>query len=508
MREGTLKHNIGSNACPRTLGVITGITMLSLAACAHAPRGQSCTLPGGDSWRELQSRHFIIEVAKWRQEPAKLVMAFEQLHAAVVAALIAEPVEIPARVRVIVLPDRLDVEDLVGPDQLAVFWVSRLGEPTILMSAEDVDALPQLVAHELAHWISYYLFPRQPRWFSEGLAQFVESVAKVDKEGRRWAGGSPLSGWGAGNIKLTPPESLWAWKPAFLDDSLYVTSWVLYRFLWNERSAQFTEFQRRLSAGDPPKDAWRLAFPEWEPKSGKLRLLEGELEHYRRHSRGLRWEIKLGEVDQQFVSTAASRSQIHLLLLDYQLSRANRLLHKSIRRAVAEEALREDPQSPLAVAELASLENSPLLPAMRAAAAARSTDGVAWYFLGRTAEQPVERESALRQAALLWPDGAVALAALAVFLASSGRAGEALPFANRAVELAPWSPDVVAALALVAMKLEKCREALLLQARAVEVAENGGVGAMASDEQVLRRDLSEYRRQCGESSGTVSQADQ
>lgn len=76
----------------------------------------------------------------------------------------AEPVDIPGRVRVIVAPSRVDLERFAGrkhgppfmtnvsdPALLgnsylgepAVFWVNRLGEPTILVAAEDVADAPQ-----------------------------------------------------------------------------------------------------------------------------------------------------------------------------------------------------------------------------------------------------------------------------------------------------------------------------------------------------------------------------
>lgn len=35
---------------------------------------------------------------------------------------------------------------------------------------------PGVVAHELAHAISWYLFPEQQHWFLEGLAAFVASI--------------------------------------------------------------------------------------------------------------------------------------------------------------------------------------------------------------------------------------------------------------------------------------------------------------------------------------------
>ncbi len=491
-----------SRACsPRAplpvIGALAALTLL-FPACIHAPRGDGCTLPGPAPWREYGSKHFVIDVAGWNRDPAHLVAAFEELHGAVLAALVAEPVEIPGRIRVVVLSSRRNVMDIIGQRNMAaLFRVDRLGEPTILLAAEDVDDLPQIVAHELTHYLSLYLFPRQPYWFAEGLAQFMEGVAKVDREGRRWAGAAPASGPAAGSVKLTRVEDLFEGRSSELFDDPFLTSWVLYRFLWNERSKQFSDFQRRLSAGEAPADAWRAAFPEWEAATGAIRRLNNDLFHYQQAGPGLRWEVKAGDVDRTFTTAVPSPGDLHLVLLEIRLGAVNRLMHRRLMRETLEEALREDPGHPVATAELARLDALPLLPALRAVAAARPTDGRAWFLLGREAKEPAEREAALRQATELWPLGALGHAALASHLASTGRAREALPFANRGVYLAPWSPDAIAALAAVAVELGKCPEALLLQERAIDVARGCGVGSRASDPEGLKRQLAEYRKRCG-----------
>jgi hypothetical protein len=56
---------------------------------------------------------------------------------------------------------------------------------------------------------------------------------------------------------------------------------------------------------------------------------------------------------------------------------------------------------------------------------------------------------------------------LAWLLATSGRAKEALPLANRALDLAPWNASFVDTLAEVASRMGKCAEALQLERRAV-----------------------------------------
>jgi predicted Zn-dependent protease len=59
---------------------------------------------------------------------------------------------------------------------------------------------------------------------------------------------------------------------------------------------------------------------------------------------------------------------------------------------------------------------------------------------------------------------------LAWFLVRNGRAKEALPYANRAVDLAPWQAAYVDTLAEVALQLGQCPQALALQTRATRMA--------------------------------------
>lgn len=478
-------------ACASVLVVLVLLT---------SPRGvaeEGCSLASGKPWHEYQSQHFVIDAAGWDREPAMLVAAFEELYAAVLAALVAEPVEIPARVRVVVLPRERDLVDYTGSrNVLGLFWVSPLGEPTILISADQVKNVPQVVAHELTHYVSSYLFPRQPYWFAEGLAQFVEGVGKVDGEGRRWAGSDPTGGWAAGAVKLARMAHLLAGQSGGYDVDPYLTSWVLYRFLWNNRSKQLSEYERRLMDGEAPQDAWRLAFPEWDVASGKVNSLDSQVSRHQVNGRGLRWEIKLGTVDRVFKSLPASPGDVHLALLGLRLLKTNPLAHSRVRRQGLEEAQREEHEHPVVSAELARLREAPLLPALRTVTEAKPNDGRGWFLLGLETVEPGERETAFRRAVERWPDGALARAALAHHLATTGRAREALPFANRAVELAPWHPAAVSSLATVAVELGQCKQALVLQERAVEAVESKRVGSQGADATEVKNRLGQIQKRC------------
>jgi tetratricopeptide (TPR) repeat protein len=95
-------------------------------------------------------------------------------------------------------------------------------------------------------------------------------------------------------------------------------------------------------------------------------------------------------------------------------------------------------------------------------------DARAWLLLATAVTEPARTEAALRRAVDVDPLNAAARNALARYLLQSGKALDALPHANEAVRLAPWSPSSIDTLAAVAQALGRCPEALRLQRRAVE----------------------------------------
>jgi tetratricopeptide (TPR) repeat protein len=169
---------------------------------------------------------------------------------------------------------------------------------------------------------------------------------------------------------------------------------------------------------------------------------------------------------------------------------------KALFAAELEELLGEDPLQPQGLAWRDSVQGKGWpKAALREAAAARPWDWRAWALLGDALhDEPdeTEREGAYRKAQALEPDRAGTNTVLAWLLATSGRSGEALPLARRAVELAPWKATGLDTLAYVEADLGHCERALPLARRAVAVA--------AADSQQLdeyRKRLAELEASCG-----------
>ena len=446
-----------------------------------------CEAKGGDPWTEYRSKHFLVATDAPPGRAATLVKDLEQLFALEQQALLGGQADIPGRLRVIAPSSERLFRTLTGSDTVAgYFKPGLLGEPLIVLSISRQRASPEVVAHELAHYLSWHLFPRQPRWFAEGLATFAQTVASSQGEavaptGSHIKRGEAGHGHAAGRapgallaevdwVKPVGGKELLEWRSEDEDSPsrYHVWSWLLYHWLWNQRSRPFSAFQERLAAAEDPATAWRATFPELNPENPQaMAALTATLDDYRKNGRYLYVRVEAAS-EPGFTSAPLSSAEVHLRLLE-----ARRHMDEKLARPELAEALREDPAHPWAIALLAELDGTPTLEPLRASVRARPGDWRGWLLLGRALagdDARAEREAAFRKAVALAPESAAAQGALSGELLARGLAKEALPFANRAVDLAPGSPHAIGILASVAAELGKCAEAVQLQRRAAALA--------------------------------------
>jgi hypothetical protein len=317
----------------RPLGRWVAVVLLCAPLAARA--GFRCPAKGGAEWREYRSKHFVVDTDAARLKVKLLVAQLERMHALELQALFGEQVEIPGRVRVLAFTDPKFFADLAGRYVGAFYRRSWMREPIIALPIVGLEAQPETVAHEVAHHLSRFLFPWQPAWFSEGLAEFVQTVANTSAPvmpatGSHMVRGNPDQG---GAVGSTPIEMVTAleraprvrvqellhWDGRIDSDTgaYHLYSWLLYHWLWNNRSKQFTAFQQRLSNGEDPAAALRTELPELNPgNSAALAKLDDALESYRRSGRVASYRVN-AEVDASFAEASPlSSADVHVLLLD------------------------------------------------------------------------------------------------------------------------------------------------------------------------------------------------
>ena len=478
--EGPLRSPYDATMRPLAL-ITTLITLLASPAFAF-----TCPAEGGSEWREYKTAHFLLDTDVSRFRAEILLKDLEQLRALVVQGLFGEQVEVPGRMRVLVPGSFGHYEDLAGSrTRSAFFKTTGWGDALIVMPIEGRQADRELVAHEVAHYLSHYQFPEQPSWFAEGLAHFFQTVASAGRTNDPATGshvirGASTLGGGVGLLsdqlvlqfgsdrRPLRAKELLEWTGEEREDSparYHAWSWILYHWLWSERSAQFANYQKRLADGEAPNDAWIAAFPEFDPaRPATLEKLDDELMRYERVRRYVFYKVS-AQSTSTYVDTPLSSADVHLLLAHgrYDVGPAG----LARQRADLDAAVREDALSAQALYERELFDRKmPAVEKVRAIANARPTDPRAWSVLAEVTTDRAERTKDFRKAAQLNPEDARIQMQLARALLDEGGFAEALSAANRAVDLAPWHPAMIETLASVAAALGKCPEALKLGKRA------------------------------------------
>jgi Tfp pilus assembly protein PilF len=489
--------------------VVFAALVYALAFPHAAIAGFRCPAKGGSEWREYRSKHFIVHSDAGRFKVELIVGDLERIHALELQALVGEQVEIPGRLRVVAFAEPGLFKEVVNNPEVAGFFkFSRMKEPMIVFPTEGLHTSPELIAHEIAHHLSHFIFIRQPPWFAEGLAKFVQTVAVRTTErttliGSHIVHGERSGGSAAGmapremsievqQTSYVPLRELLQWDgeiDAAEAGKYHLSSWILYHWLWNNRSKQFTAFQQRLMNGEDPLAALRAEIPELDPANpAGLNKLDQVLYEYRKSGRYASYRVSAQSEGNFSDGGPLGSADVHMLMLDvgYRKNDKDRLTD-------VDEALAEDAAQPMAIVARAAADKSSPVAALRKSVAARPGDWRAWLLLGASLDAGAadEKEAAYRKAVALNPDSSSANNDLAWHLLSHGRAKEALPFANRALDLVPASGSSIDTLAAVAAAIGKCSEALVLQRRAVSMSPK-----VPGTEGYQKR-LAEYEARCG-----------
>jgi Flp pilus assembly protein TadD len=486
----------------RPLIACAALVSLLAAGCAGTSGAFRCPGHGGPAWRELATENFVLRTDLRAQEAGALLGRLERMRAAVAAVLFADAEPVPGRVEVIAFRSSEEYRPFAPDGANGYYFRVAGGPPRIVLSGDLKPWQRGLLAHELTHHFLAGTFQRQPRWFAEGLAVYMEALGE-DAPGRPVTiGAPPPARLERARAATVPVRELLAWDGALggrrsgLDH--YAGSLVLVHWLVHRRPGAFDELQRRLAAGEPPGVAWRAVLPEYDPDRGTaLEALDAVLAAYLRsgiehHAREVEVPPVVGYFERPIPTPEVHA--IRLALWPHGPDKGDRAL-----RAEVAETLAEDPAHPVALQILGALDHADPVPLARRAIAAHPDDPRGWSFLASSlagAASAEEREAAYRRAAELAPQNPAALHNLGQELFAEGRSGEALPSVRRAAQLAPFSPPLLAGYAAVLSDLGRCAQAIPVLQRAIDALPDG---ATAEDRAALVAKRDAYAAQCRES---------
>jgi len=470
----------------------------ALAGCATSRPSFRCEANGGPAWRAVYSEHFVVVTDLDSDDARDLARELDRVRTGVASSLFRNRHDPPVRPTVIAFRSTSDFESF-APGEAAAYYASGASDPKIVMPGSLGTEQRRVLAHELAHHVASYVLLRNPRWLSEGLATWAETIGVTAGGGRMVTEALP-----PGRRPVTRPQRisaarLLAWDgnvPAGSLGAYYDAAWLLVHFLSSQEPDRLGEFEARLAGAADPDEAFRATFPEWDPRvPGALDLLDGQLDAWARNGRFQGRPVRVEPapvVAEQPVATA----EVHAVrLLLWSGGRTAEADEEARRRELAE-ALAEDPAHPVLLRLKARLDGTDPLPLARASVKGRPGDPRAWSFLAESlpAGDREEREAALRRAVDLAPENPLALAALARLLVEVGRSGEALPPSRRAVQLSPFSPEVLDTYGAVSADLGNCGQAVLAARRAIDVYPEGGT---AEGRLRLEERLAGYEATCG-----------
>jgi tetratricopeptide (TPR) repeat protein len=469
-------------------------------------------------WSEVQTAHVTLKTDLDPEEARRAALAVENTRAALLAAAWpgAKLLQ-PDRVEVVVFAKQSDFRRYFGRELLGLFIHFRYpptfflyGPPEkwerrMTLAREETNSL---LKHELTHHLAAYIYRRQPRWFAEGLAQYLETLRFSEDGKTATLGDINLEAVQAYNLarntSLGVADAL-AWggkldaKDEMANTRLYGLSWLMVHWMSNSHPAEYERFQTLLAKGIDPDKAWKAVFPNLAPSDIDKQLHQYVLDGDYHPS-----VVAIPPPDGAVRERPMTSAEVHATRAAAALAGAAALMHGAEQFADAQAelaaALADDPGNVRALRmKMGLVKPEERLALGRLATEGHPDDGLAWLTLGETLpdtpENWEERAQAFKKSTALLPDNPTAFNDLAWMYVRKGQPQQALPLAITAAQMAPWNSAILDTLAGALAGVHRCSEAVAMEARAVDMLPERS--SPAGRAEYVRR-LAEFQQKCSE----------
>jgi len=328
---------------------------------------------------------------------------------------------------------------------------------------------------------------RNPRWVAEGISCYLETL-RFDRKRREVVIGE-VTRDRMQLLATRPVRSFWevmqvgreAEQMSASEGFEYETaSWVLVHWLVDERVRAFEEMLSRLARGEDQYYAFSAAFPDLNEatmKAGVTAWLKSR-------------KAKIGMADApewrgSVVERTLPRGEVYALLADLtRLSPGYRASpeREMRKQSLIAQALEADPGNPLAL-RLSDSADAAL------STRAHPDDWRSWLLY---ADRNNHDLPASQKAAQLAPDNPTVLARLAMAEQAAGRTADALLHGARAVELAPGRSDLLATYAVVLADSGRCEESRAYAQRSIDLLPDGAPAAAVTALKSTRKAVGEH----------------
>jgi hypothetical protein len=285
---------------------------LALAAAACSSNG---------TWRRIETPHFILRTDLNQSEAKRAGIALETTRDALVSAAWPTFPFAPEKAEVYVLANGLDFERYFGKSTHGLFTRDKPARFFLYGSAKRWELrrtahrpTPSVLRHEMIHQLGSEVLPHQPRWYSEGWAQFLEPIYYSDDQKHVVVGGinhEALFWYRTIRTTKLADALEWTERPATRAEravkGLYGISWLFVHWLYHRHPDELRRFVDELSQGQSPDHALQTAMPNFDPTAA-----DRELFQYQKYLRFARFDQNL----RPLVETPVSESSLEEHLLD------------------------------------------------------------------------------------------------------------------------------------------------------------------------------------------------
>jgi tetratricopeptide (TPR) repeat protein len=246
-------------------GIGAALVLIAVTAgCAghFAP----CPAAGGPAWTEVQGAHFRLRTDADAAAARAALDDLEQFQAALLTVFGAPASYDTGRLPVVMV-DRGWTD--FAPRRVDGYFTRALFQPLIVMGTGSALARQEVIKHELVHYFSHMVMPRQPTWLSEGLATYYQTIEYDADDGRITVGRPPADLLRVAQ-QLGPSRfaSVFAIEQ-ITDDTgyFYAAAWITVHYLMNHRVEALAGYEKALHEGATPEAAWKAAFGGQTPEA-------------------------------------------------------------------------------------------------------------------------------------------------------------------------------------------------------------------------------------------------
>jgi hypothetical protein len=249
-----------------SIGGALGLLTVASLGCAkprliRAPQATA-------AWRELSTDHFAVATDLPDGEAEHVARELEEYLAALIETAV-RGAEVPTlRIPVIAFASGTELHEYLQSVYAGIYVTGILDRP-VIVAGGDAEAKAFYdggARHELAHYVTDLSFHHPlPRWFAEGTANYLETIA-ADRDNQVIVVGRAsysrvvaLRTHGLLPVReLLGPEL--DSRDKILVERYYATSWLLIHYLLSSHAEAFGAYQDRLRAGVDPDQAWAQSF--------------------------------------------------------------------------------------------------------------------------------------------------------------------------------------------------------------------------------------------------------